>query len=104
MAQRYLVTADTLRSVELSVGDVAVVELFENATTGFRWSVEFDPQLSLLSSERLASSAAVGASGMRRFTFRADAQGTARVNAKLWREWEGDGSVTHRHAFVFWIR
>lgn len=102
MARR-LVVADDSRTIELSVGDVAVIELPESPTTGFRWSIEFDSQLALLTSDWSASSAAIGASGVRQFTFRAEAAGTASVRAKLWRSWQGDSSVTRRHSFAFSI-
>jgi inhibitor of cysteine peptidase len=104
MTQRHVITADVSHPIDLTVGDFAVVELVENPTTGFRWHIETAPQLVLLGSEwTVVSSGAVGASGVRRFTFRADAAGTARVYAKLWRSWVGDSSVIRRHSFVFSI-
>ena len=102
---RHLVTAaDDSRTVELTVGDVAVIELAENPTTGFRWSVEFDTPLALLTSDWTASSIAVGASGTRRFSFNATAAGTASVRAALRRSWQAESDATQRHSFAFSIR
>jgi inhibitor of cysteine peptidase len=105
MAQRHIVTADDSHQIDLGVGDLAVVELVENPTTGFRWHIEHEPQLVLLNSEwAAADESAAGGSGVRRFTFRADAAGAAKVHVKLWRSWVGESSVTRRHSFVFTVR
>ena len=87
------------RTVETGVGDVIVVRLPENPTTGYRWSLEPVDE-SLLEKEEDAfvpeSGAAMGSAGTRRFQLRAKSAGTTPISAKHWREWSGEGSVTER--------
>lgn len=104
MARRHVVATDDSRTINLRVGDVAVVELVESPTTGYRWQVEFGPPLTLQSSEWHTSSRGIGGSGTRLFVFRAVATGTTRVEARLLRSWVGDSSMTLRHCFVFSVR
>ena len=91
------------RTVDADVGDVIVVRLSENPTTGYRWSLEPVDE-SLLENEGDAfvpeSGAAMGSTGTRRFQLRAKSAGTTPIRAKHWREWSGEGSVTER----FWVQ
>lgn len=104
MPRRRVVTVNVSNPIDLAVGECVVVELAETPSTGFRWQVEAEPPLTLLEScWDPAVSAAIGGAGTRRLTLRSDAPGTAQLNVKLWRQWEGDSSVIHRHTFEFAI-
>jgi inhibitor of cysteine peptidase len=81
------------------MGDTIAVQLDENPTTGFRWAPEQDnpdvlaPQPSEYTQ---APGTGVGGGGRKRFVFEASKPGTCRLAFKLWREWEGDRSITQR--------
>lgn len=75
------------------------INLSENPSTGFRWSLEkMDAdRLTLLSSDYVpADSSEVGRSGKRIWRFKAVSPGNAHVALKRWREWEGDKSIVER--------
>lgn len=94
-----LTRIDSGKVVETHAGDTLVVRLDENPTTGYRWALEplNADAVVLHSVEYLrASGAAVGGGGERRFTFNAQRAGTATVQLKLWRAWEGDASIVER--------
>ena len=74
------------------------LELKEMPTTGYRWHLEFSKELILLSSDlALAECAPPGAGGVRRWVFQADHAGEFSIQGKLWREWQGDDSVSLRY-------
>jgi inhibitor of cysteine peptidase len=95
-----LTRADAGGRIELRVGEVVVVRLPENASTGFVWSREnASDALRLVGSEYLpAGDGRVGSGGQRSLSFQAVATGTAQLRLKLWREWEGDKSIVDRFA------
>ena len=102
---KILTSADGGSRLELRVGDVLVVRLPENPSTGFVWSREGSggDALRLVRSEYLPTAeGAVGGGGQRSFSFRAIATGTVEMRLKLWREWEGDKSIVDR--FVATVR
>ena len=91
--------ADDGRVIRLAPGESIDVLLPENATTGFRWSLDrtVEPVLHLTSEAAVpAPGAGVGAGGARRFRFGASQIGEAEVRLELSRAWEGKGSVTKR--------
>jgi inhibitor of cysteine peptidase len=92
-------TVDNGTTVDAVAGDVIVVRLAENPTTGYRWSLE-SVEGSLLETEDDTfvpdSGPQMGSGGVRQFGFRATGAGTTPINLKLWREWSGEDSVTER--------
>jgi len=79
--------------------ETILVRLDETPTTGYRWALEHidDQVLDAEGSEfQLPANAAIGAAGQRTFVFKARNRGTGRIALKLWREWEGPGSVIDR--------
>jgi len=87
--------------IELRVGDIVMVRLAENPSTGFVWSRESagGDALRLVRSEYVvAVDARVGGGGQRSFSFQAVGTGTVELRLKLWREWEGDKSIVDRFA------
>lgn len=100
MAELTLGPADDGRAVGARPGTVIVVELPENPTTGFRWSLRCRVE-PVLERKRDAfvppPHMRPGAGGSRRFEFAAAAPGSAGIVLWNWREWEGEGSVAKRY-------
>jgi inhibitor of cysteine peptidase len=94
-----LTSSDSGKTIQIHSGDTFAVQLPENPTTGYRWAIQSldDGVLELQSSEyALAASSGMGGGGQRVLSFRAKAVGTANLQLKEWREWEGDASITRR--------
>jgi inhibitor of cysteine peptidase len=71
------------------VGDVLVLELAENPTTGYRWQVPPDAPAALISDEYLPPlSSAAGAGGKRILKFGVALAGEHAIRLQLRREWE----------------
>jgi inhibitor of cysteine peptidase len=51
-----------------------------------------------------AAGVGVGGGGQRTFTFVAQKPGSVTLQLKLWREWEGDSSVTERFGVTINVR
>jgi inhibitor of cysteine peptidase len=86
-----LVDVDSGTTVELAVGGTLVVDLEENATTGFSWSVETTPaMLTVTRDEQVAPAdkGVVGAAGRHVFTWKATAPGTGELRLWYARPWE----------------
>jgi inhibitor of cysteine peptidase len=91
MADIVITEADRGREVEARVGDVLVVQLPENPTTGFRWALASpDSKVLGLARDDFQRSArgGVGAGGLRVFRIAAKHAGSARIELKLARAWE----------------
>ena len=88
-----LTRADSGKVVKLRVGDILVLHLDENPTTGYRWAMETrDEEMVALQSAVYVHSR----SGQRRLTFHAKKAGSVPLQLKLWRAWEGDASIVER--------
>jgi inhibitor of cysteine peptidase len=94
-----LTAGDNGKTIELKAGDTLVIRLDENPTTGYRWAVErggegfFEPPRAEFIQN---PDALTGAGGSRIFTFHALKPGKTSLAFKLWRAWQGEGSVTSR--------
>ena len=77
--------------VEVSTGDRIVIQIPENATTGYRWVVGDVPEtLELAQDEFLPpGSERPGAGGQRRVTLMAKRPGEGTVELRLEQPWEG---------------
>lgn len=103
MAAVTLTNANNGASIEARLGDEIVLRLPENATTGYRWHID---QADGLAEQKIAEQQVesfppdpnpqFGRGGVREFRFRASGPGTARLELKRWREWEGESSVVER--------
>ena len=82
--------------IELACGNVVLVRLKENPTTGYCWSLEDAGGLMLEASAPVAGGGAVGAAGVHEFRLRAMQPGLGHVQLKHWRAWQGDSSVIGR--------
>ncbi len=95
MNETIVTRAHNGKTVAIHVGEKLIVRLEESATTGFTWAVANDADmLVVVHSDYAPASAGVGGGGLRTFTFIAKKAGAASLRFKLWREWEGESSVT----------
>jgi len=102
-----LLHTDSSKSIEVQSGDTVVVRLDENPTTGFQWAIDKsnDAILTLQDSDYApAPDSRVGGGGQRVFTFKAQKAGAVDLQLKLWRQWEGDQSITDRFVVILQIR
>jgi inhibitor of cysteine peptidase len=100
-------TADDGQSFAVDRAERIVIELPENPTTGYRWSLrsKVEPVLRLdRDSFQSAADSRPGAGGNRHFEFTAAATGSARILLWNWREWEGEGSVALRYSVTISVR
>ncbi len=107
MSMITLTQADRGKAVTLQPGQTLVMDLPENPTTGFRWAIarNDDATLALRDSNYApAAGAGIGGGGRRTFTFVAQQPGSVNLQLKLWREWEGDSSVTERFEATIDVR
>jgi inhibitor of cysteine peptidase len=80
---------DAGRTVTLAVGTRFIVELEENATTGYTWSSpEFDEKIvALTGDEPTRVGSAIGAGGTRKFEFATRAPGKTTIRLGLRQPW-----------------
>jgi inhibitor of cysteine peptidase len=97
MTELNLTTVDNNKSVPARVGDIIIIRLPENATTGYRWDVLSFTQGQVELESRAGTSTLPGAMGAGAsesvFRFRVNALGQANITLKLWRGYESDASV-----------
>lgn len=107
MSQVQLFKSDHGKTITATAGDLATISLPENRGTGYRWATDGLDQSQLRpvdSSYDMTSGTGVGGGGTRNMTFELTKAGTARLELKLWREWEGDASVIERFAAIFEVK
>jgi inhibitor of cysteine peptidase len=85
----HLREADNGTSVRVPLSEEVVLELVENPTTGYRWTIETTGDaVKEVESAYVPSSAAIGGGGRSVFRFIAERRGTAEIHAALRRPWE----------------
>jgi len=91
---------DNGKSVQAHAGDTIVIQLDENASTGYTWAVnKTDTTVLMLQSSTYTSSGNLpGSGGTRVFTFLAKNPGTVHLQLKYWRSFVGDASITERYS------
>jgi inhibitor of cysteine peptidase len=102
-----LTGADQRKTVDLRVGDVVILRLEENVTTGYRWAIGSGggDVVALQSSEHVQSpGSAIGGGGERVFSFKGTRPGVVAIQLKLWREWEGDKSISRTFVVTLRVR
>jgi inhibitor of cysteine peptidase len=94
------------QSVQAHVGDTIVLQLDENASTGYTWTVgQTDSTiLALQSSKYTASGNVPGSGGTRVFTFLAKKSGMVHLQLKYWRSFVGDSSVVQRYSVTLEVQ
>jgi len=105
-ASTSLTGADNGKTIQVHVGDETNIMLDANPSTGYGWSIEKSDGtlLTLKQSSFSASSSAVGSGGIQTLTFVAKSAGTANLQLKYWRSFEGDKSITRRFAATIQIQ
>lgn len=93
-----LTSADNGKTVDMRVGATVVLRLPDNPSTGYVWAVNADPAVVQVSEQKhVSTSNRVGGGGEAQWSIQAKAAGTAKVELKRWREWEGEHSVVERY-------
>jgi len=109
MDDRVLGPADDGRTVEVRAGERIVVELPENATTGYRWEVDLSG-LGAMSyagggSEGPATARPTpGAASTRRLEFEARGPGEGEIRLRRVRPWEGERSARESYSVTVRVR
>lgn len=106
MKQVVLSEADAGSVHVVQQDDDVLLSLPETPSTGYRWSIDAShPDIALVDAGRRgATTGGVGAPGTREFPIRGTKKGTVVLNAKLWREWEGEASISKRLKFTLDFR
>ena len=93
-----LTEQDDGATIDVRVGQAVIVNLPENATTGYRWAIEHvDPRrVEVREAEPQYPASAVGSGGRAQWLFLSRASGMTRITMKQWRPWEGDTSIVER--------
>lgn len=86
---------DSGRTLQVERGELIILRLAENPTTGYRWGVESSQGLELIDDQNTFGEG-LGAGGLRVLQFRSRRSGECELRLKHWREWEGEGSVIGR--------
>jgi inhibitor of cysteine peptidase len=79
------------QTVKTRSGNTFIIQLPENPTTGYRWSLLLADSsiVELVSDEVFHGSSTIGSGGQRRLTFRAKNIGSTQLKLSLFRPWEG---------------
>jgi inhibitor of cysteine peptidase len=106
MANSVLTEADANTVHALQRGSSVELLLRENPSTGYRWSIDCEPAeaAAVISSDWSPAGAGVGGTGTRKFVLLIREPGTLMIRAKLWRHWQGEGSVIERLEFTLQVR
>jgi inhibitor of cysteine peptidase len=106
MTTKTLTEADDAVVLDVHPDDHVVVELAENATTGYRWQLERLEGPATLEEDGYApmteplgatsEDVVIGRGGIRQFRFRVVGPGTVELALRHWQEWSGEDSVTAR--------
>ena len=98
--------SDNGRTVDIRLGESVRINLPENATTGYRWTIDrYDQELiEALSTEASYPPNTIGVGGEVSFIFKGKKIGTGEIVLKHWRHWEGDSSVTTRFHISLRVR
>lgn len=107
MSQLVLTDSDNGKTMSVQVGNLVIVRIAENPSTGYRWEIEKqDTQLLELqnSDYKATTEGLAGGGGERSFTFRAAQTGNTEIRLKLWRQWVGDSSVIKRYSATVQIQ
>ena len=88
MNEVILTEAQNGERVSATTGDILVLRLQENPTTGYRWEFQATGKLAQIGDDFITASAATGAGGERCLRFVVQASGVAHIEAVLRRSWE----------------
>jgi inhibitor of cysteine peptidase len=106
VSQLTITQTDEGKTFTVRRGDAIVINLPENPTTGYQWAIaRIDSNLIELQNSKftLPQNESLGSGGERSFLFKTKATGTAKLELKEWRHWEGDRSILQRFKVTFQI-
>jgi inhibitor of cysteine peptidase len=97
-----LTQQDNGNRMGLSASEPLEISLAENPTTGFRWSfVDLDTSVQVLEDTYdLVGDVTPGAATNHIFRLSFSHSGEYRIALRLWREWEGDASITDQFSIT----
>ncbi len=96
MSDITLTNADTGKTLTLKPGQTLILQLAENPSTGYRWSVPaLNSQVLQLTADRFnpSGTVAIGSGGQRILTFHAQQPGQISLSLKNRREWEDEAAA-----------
>lgn len=91
MAEVVITQTDQGNTIEVQQGDLIVIQIDENPTTGYRWELGAYGQqvVEFVDSDyQSPTSAGIGGGGTRSFRFRASTTGRSTIQLRLRRSWE----------------
>ena len=97
MTEIKLTKNDNGKTVEAKAGDSVVIELPENPTTGYVWTLDVKEGQGVAhvsdSPYAAASESGIGGGGMRTFNVEIQSPGNATIDMKLRRQWEPESAA-----------
>ena len=106
VSQLTITEIDQGKTFRVRSGDVIVINLAENPTTGYRWEINtIDSNIIELQNSEFSppKNTILGSGGERIYTFKTKATGIARLQFKEWRPWEGDRSIVKQFSVTLQI-
>ncbi len=102
MSELVVTQAHRGKAITANLGDVVVIRLSENPTTGFRWAFEDSQRVVTLESDGFVPNGggAMGEGGVRTLRFRVTSGGRADLHFRLSRGWEPVGKDIERFDFT----
>lgn len=108
MTEIKLTRNDNGKTVEAQVGDSVVIELSENPTTGYIWSLDLNKGASIVSlinsMYTISNNSGIGGGGMRKFILNVQSAGIATIEIKLRQPWEPESTAIDRFNIVIKAR
>lgn len=83
-------------TVNIKIGEIFIIQLKENPTTGYRWMVETIYGVKQIEDQFILLENTVGGAGIRILQFCVLNIGTYELHIKKWQEWSGEVSVIQR--------
>lgn len=95
MSETAITSSDRGKTFKVNRGELIVVYLEENPTTGYRWEIEADDSsiVKFLDSHYSKTSEIPGAAKTRAFRFQAESGGSRQIQLRLRRSWEPIGAA-----------
>jgi inhibitor of cysteine peptidase len=104
MTEIKLTRNDNGKTVEARVGDSVVIELQENPTTGYVWTLEVKDGTGIVYVNKpryiAANNSGIGGGGMRTFLVNVQSAGIVTIDIKLRHPWEPESTAIDRFNVV----
>lgn len=101
VSQFFITEADNGKTINVNQGNIFILKLNENPSTGYSWQLSLSSGLKLLSDNYYSSQSSgprpiVGAGGYHLWIIQAKSKGSQQVEATYKRPWEQDGVQTFK--------